>query len=197
MFYPFSLESQTTPMCTSVVSTSSSSTSEFHKTRCDMHSYAVCTCNVTYARLQNCMAALMTLVFYTFGTCGLQINLFCCVPAHVDQHSRKYLTYMLKVVMATKAFSPLMMLRLCFLRWHQYRGIYRGIWHNRTTSNFICRCSLITVVVHVGVCILKNIQVHTYACMYMWLLYYMYVILTYRCQTNHYWTNYHEKERWF
>ena len=80
MFYPFSLESQTTPMCTSVVRTSSSSTSEFHKTRCDMHSYAVCTCNVTYAQLQNCMAALMTLVFYNFGTCGLQINLFCYVP---------------------------------------------------------------------------------------------------------------------
>ena len=55
---------------------------------------------------QNCMAALMILVFYTSGTCGLQMNLLCYVLAHVDQYDR----LLLKVVMATQVFSPLMML---------------------------------------------------------------------------------------
>ena len=42
---------------------------------------------------QNCMAVLMILVFYTSGTCGLQINLLCYVLAHVDQYDRNYLTF--------------------------------------------------------------------------------------------------------
>ena len=41
---------------------------------------------------QNCMAALMNLVFY--DTCGLQINLLCYVLlAHVDQYDRNYFTF--------------------------------------------------------------------------------------------------------
>ena len=86
-----------------------------------------------YASVANRMAVLMTLVFYTSGTCGLQINLLCYVLAHVDQYVRNYLT----IVMATKVFSLLilMMLRLCLLRWRHYSGVYRlEIWHNHTTA---------------------------------------------------------------
>ena len=39
------------------------------------------------------MSELMTLVFYTSGTCGLQINLLCYVLAHVDQYDKNSLTF--------------------------------------------------------------------------------------------------------
>ena len=69
----------------------------------------------------------MTLVFYTFGTCGLQINLFCYVPAHVDQHNKVFDLYA-EGYYGYKGFFTIDDAAIVLLKMASvYRGIYQGI----------------------------------------------------------------------